>query len=290
MTVQDNRTGILLMVMTMLIFAIQDAISQHLARNYNVFMIVMIRYWFFAAFAISLASRQSGGLRAAASTRRLALQIFRGVLLAAEICVMVTAFVHLGLVESLAIFASYPLIVVALSGPILGETVGPRRWMAVGIGFLGVLVILQPGLQVFSPLAIIPMVSTVMFALYGLLTRLASKADSTATSFFWTGTTGAVVMTTVGVWYWQPMSPEDWGWMIALCITGVVAHWCLIRSYELAEASALQPFAYLHLVFGAALGMLIFNETLRPNVAIGAAIVVLAGLFTLWRTQLQRNA
>ncbi|MEJ6403031.1 DMT family transporter [Yoonia sp. 2307UL14-13] len=283
---QNNpRLGILLMTATTFIFAAQDGISQHLARNYNVLMIVMIRYWFFAAFVITIATRQSGSIRAAAQTTQPILQITRGALLATEICVMVTAFVYLGLVESHAIFACYPLLIAALSGPILGEKVGWRRWVAIGIGFVGVLVILQPGFAVFSPAALIALTSAFMFALYGLLTRYAARRDSTATSFFWTGTVGAIVMTVIGIWAWQPMSSTDWAWMALLCVTGASGHWLLIKTYEVAEASAVQPFAYLQLVFASAIGLTIFGETLRWNVALGGAIVVAAGLFTLWRAR-----
>ena len=280
---QNTRLGIWLMIATTFVFAVQDGISRHLASEYNVFLVVMLRYWFFAAFVMSVSARQAGGLRNAARTTQPVLQISRGVLLAAEICVMVTAFTVLGLVDSLAIFTAYPLIIAALSGPLLGEKVGWRRWSAIGIGFCGVLLILQPSGGVFQPAAIIPLVSATLFALYGLLTRFAARKDSTATSFFWTGVAGAVVMTPVGLWHWEPMTRPDMLWMGALCLTGAFGHWLLIRCYEVAEASAVQPFAYLQLVFGAFFGVTIFAEVIRFNVALGAAIVVAAGLFTLWR-------
>ncbi len=289
MTSSNLRAGILLMTGAAIVFSTQDAMSRHLAGTYNVFMVVMIRYWFFAAFVLWIAQRQPGGLRAAVKAGYPFLQIFRGVLLAAEICVMVAAFVALGLVESHAIFAAYPLLVAALSGPVLGERVGWRRWAAIGIGFLGVLVILEPGVTVFSPAALIPVAAAFMFALYGLLTRFVARRDSAAVSFFWTGVSGAVVMTAAGIWFWEPMAMRDWGWMALLCICGATAHYLLIRAYEAAEASAIQPFAYLQLPFAAFLGITIFGETLRANVLIGAGIVVLAGLFTLWRARVRGN-
>ncbi|MEM8591071.1 MAG: DMT family transporter [Pseudomonadota bacterium] len=279
----NNRLGIALMVATTFVFAMQDGISRHLASEYNVFLVVMIRYWFFAAFVVTVASRRAGGIRAAAATKQPVLQIGRAVILAAEICVMVAAFTLLGLVESLAIFTCYPLIVAALSGPILGEKVGPARWTAIGIGFIGVLIILQPGAGVFSPYALIAVFSSILFALYGLLTRYASRKDSAETSFFWTGTAGAVAMTLVGIWFWENMTGPDWAWMATLCVTGALGHYLLIRCYEVAEASAVQPFSFLQLVFGAAIGVAVFGEIIRWNVATGAAIVVAAGLFTLWR-------
>lgn len=282
---QSNNVplGVALMLATTVVFSLQDAISRHLASEYNTIMVVMIRYWFFATFVIALAARTAGGLRAAARTSQPFLQIFRGLMLAGEICVAIYGFTLLGLVESHAVFACYPLLVAALSGPILGEKVGWRRWTAIAIGFVGVLIILQPGFGVFDPLAVIPLISAVMFAVYGLLTRYAGRRDRTATSFFWTGVTGAVFMTAIGVWYWEPMTQTDYAWMALLCLTGASGHWLLIRCYEAAEASAVQPFAYFQLVFASAIGMIVFGEVLRTNVAIGAAIIVAAGLFTLWR-------
>ena len=290
MSTQSNNIplGIMLMVATTFIFAVQDGLSRHLAGEYNVLMIVMIRYWFFAAFVMAIAKRRAGGIRAAARTQQPFVQITRGLLLSLEICVMIAAFTILGLVESHAVFTCYPLLVAALSGPVLGESVGWRRWAAIGVGFIGVIIILQPGREVFDVRALIPLLAAAMFTVYGLLTRYAGRRDSTATSFFWTGTVGAVAMTALGALFWEPMVPRDWIWMGCLCLTGVTGHWLLIRCYEVAEASAVQPFAYLQLVFAATIGITIFGETVSTNVAIGCVIIVAAGLFTLWRERQQR--
>lgn len=290
MTEQSNRLGIVLMIATTFVFAAQDGISRHLAEAANVFMVVMIRYWFFAAFVIVVASRHAGGIRAAAATKQPVLQVFRGLLLAAEICVAVWGFTILGLIESHAIFALYPLLITALAGPFLGEKAGWRRWLAIVVGFVGMMIILDPRRANFTPYAIIPFVSALMFALYGILNRYAARQDSTATSFFWTGTVGAVVLTFLGLPAWEPMSGQNWLWMGALCVTGATGHWLLIRCYEVAEASAVQPFAYFQTVFAALAGFLFFGEYLRTNVAIGAAIIVAAGLFALWREHVRAAA
>ncbi|MEO0356740.1 MAG: DMT family transporter [Pseudomonadota bacterium] len=283
----NTQLGVWLMIVTTFVFAMQDGISRHLAGEYNVWMVVMIRYWFFAAFVMTVSAKMAGGLRNAARTDQPYLQSFRGVLLAAEICVMVYAFTLIGLVNALAVFTCYPLLVAALSGPILGEKVGWMRWAAIGIGFVGVTVILKPGFGVFQPASLIALLSAALFALYGLLTRFAARKDSAATSFFWTGTMGCVFMTIVGIWHWENMIATDWAWMAVLCMTGASGHFLLIKCYEVAEASAVQPFAYLQLVFGSALGVLVFSETIEINVAIGAVIVVGAGLFTLWRERVR---
>ncbi|MEP0154360.1 DMT family transporter [Pseudophaeobacter sp.] len=291
-TPQSNNVpmGILLMIGATIVFALQDGISRHLAGTYNTYMVVMVRYWFFAAFVVFLAMRTPGGIRGVARTSQLGLQIFRGVLLVGEICVAVYGFTLLGLVESQAVFICYPLLVAALSGPVLGESVGWRRWAAIGVGLIGVLIILQPGTGVFDPAALIPFASALMFAVYGLVTRYAARRDSTATSFFWTGIAGMVFMTLIGIWFWEPMSQGDWLWMGLLCVSGVTGHWLLIKCYEMAEASAVQPFAYFHLVWAAILGVSIFGEVIRLNVASGAAIIIAAGLFTLWRESRKARA
>ncbi len=286
----DTGRGVVLMIAAMIVFAAQDGISRHLAGTYNVPMVVMIRYWFFAAFVLTVASRSLGGLRAAARTQQPILQTARGLLLIAEINVMVLGFVLLGLVESHAVFACYPLLVAALSGPVLGERVGWRRWAAIGAGFVGVLIILQPGIAVFSPAAVVPLISAIMFAIYALLTRHAARRDTAATSFFWTGTTGAVGATALGLWFWEPMSAPDWIWMAALCVSGALGHWLLIRTYEVAEASSVQPFAYFQLVFATGIGIAVFGESIRWNVALGASVVVAAGVFTAIRQRVGRNA
>jgi drug/metabolite transporter (DMT)-like permease len=289
MTEQNTRLGIWLMVATTFLFSMQDGISRHLAGEYNVLVVVMIRFWIVVGFVLALAARRPGGIRAVTGSRAPGLQILRGLLLAGEVCVLILAFVLLGLVESHAVFTCYPLLVAALSGPVLGEKVGWRRWTAIGIGFAGVLIILQPGLRVFSPAAVLPLFAALLFALYGLLTRYVARSDSAAVSFFWSGLVAAIVVTPLGLWHWQAMSLPDWGWMLVLCCTAALAHYLLIRAYEVAEASAVQPFAYLQLVFASALGIMLFGETLRTNVALGAAVVVGAGLFTLWRERVRRQ-
>ncbi len=287
MNQNNTRLGISLMIAATFVFAMQDGISRHLAASYNVMMVVMIRYWFFAAFVILLATRQKGGLKATAFTTQPILQILRGLLLAGEICIAVLAFVFLGLVETHAIFASYPLMVAALAGPLLGETVGWRRWAAIGVGFFGMLIILRPGFSVFSPASLFAVASALMFAVYGLLTRFAARKDSAMTSFFWTGITGVVMMTGIGIWFWEPMSGPDVIWMLILSATGILGHFLLIKCLEVAEASSVQPFAYFQLVFVSFIGVLMFGETIRWNVATGAGIIVAAGLFTLWRERVR---
>lgn len=285
MTQQNTRLGIGLMLVTVLLFSLQDALSRHMAGLYGVFVVVTLRFWFSAGFAVTQAARRPGGIRAVARTRHPVLQILRGALLVGEICIIVASFVKLGLVATHAIFVTSPLMVTALSGPVLGEKVGWRRWTAIGVGFVGVLIVIRPGAEVLSPWVVLPFASAFCFALYGLLTRYVSREDPAQTSFFWMNVAAAATITPVGLWHWQWLAGLDWLWMGALCLNATLAHFLFIRANEVAEASAIQPFVYFQLPMVAILGVIFFGETLHWNVVAGAAIVVAAGLFTLWREQ-----
>jgi S-adenosylmethionine uptake transporter len=278
---QNTRLGIALMIAAVFVFTLQDALSKHLAAAYNPLMVVMIRYWVFAAFVLALALRRPGGLRSGIATRHAGLHMARAALLIAEIGIIVTSYTLIGLIDTHAVFAVCPLIIVALSGPVLGEKVGLAHWLAIAAGLAGVLVILQPGSGVFSAAALLPLASATMFALYSLLTRRATQAEDAFLSLFWSGIFGAGLITGIGLFWWEPMTGADWLWMGLYGGLAVFANWLLIRCYEVAEASAVQPFAYFQIVFVSIAGLVVFGETLAPHVVLGAAIVVGAGLVTL---------
>ena len=290
MTEQNTRNGLWLMVLTTVIFSSQDGITKHLAGEYPVAMVVMLRFWFFGLAAVVIASRRAGGIRAAVATRHPWLQAFRGVVVAVQICLSGYAFAQLGLIQTHAVMVCGPLMIAALSGPVLGEHVGWRRWLAIGVGGIGVLIILWPDATVFTPLSLLPLAAALLWSLYVLATRFVSREDSASVSFVWTGVGAAVVMTLPGLWVWVPMTPGDWAWMLALCCTSVTGHFLLILAYDMAEASALQPLTYLQLVFISFFGVYLFDEALQRHVIVGAVIVVAAGLFTLWRQQVRSRA
>jgi len=281
---QDNpRLGIALMIATTVVFAIQDGISRYLAESYNVITVVTIRYMFFMCFVLAYSSRQKGGIRQVASSDQLPLQIGRGLLLVAQICVAILSFSTVGLVNFHAVFASCPLMVMALSVPILGEAVGWRRWVAVCIGFCGVLLILRPGTAMFSSAGILPVLAALMMAVYGILTRYAARRDAAETSFFWTAMAGGIAMLCVGPFFWLPPVGSDWGWMGLLCLTGTGGHYLLIKALDATKASTIQPFAYLQLVFASSIGILVFADSLDPMLIIGSSIIISSGLFALQR-------
>lgn len=278
-----KASGYAFTLLAVFIFAIQDSFSKYLGERYSPIFITMIRYWVFAAFVILLASRRPGGIRAVVATKRPVLQVARGVLLVAEIAMFVYGLAHTGLAITQAIFQASPLIVTVLSIPFLGEHVGWRRWLAVLAGLFGVLLIINPTGSQFSIFLLLPLTCSFMFATYSVATRAVSRHDQAVTSLFYTAVGGAVAISLLGPFYWSPIAPSDWLVVGALGLCGAVSHYCLIRAYDTLQASDVQPLTYLQLVVGAVIAVLFFNETLSWNMLLGAAIVVSAGLFTMWR-------
>lgn len=279
----SRANGYIFTLLAIVIFSVQDGISKHLGAIYPPVFVAMIRYWAFALFAVALAVRTKEGLRATAATGRPWLQIVRGVLLPAQIVMVITSFTWVGLAHSQAILAATPLFVALLSMPLLGERVGWRRWLAISVGLGGVLLILKPEDGGFDRTFLLPLGAALLFALYVIVTRLVSRKDSAMTSFFYSGVVGAAAISLVGPFFWVTLAPSDWGWMLLLCITGSSSHYFLIRAYEVLDAVAVQPLTYLQLVFASIMGVSIFGETLTTNMIAGSVLVVAAGIFTVWR-------
>ena len=286
----DPRRGIWLMVAAVAAFALQDGFSRYLAGGYNTLMVVMIRYWVFAGFVLVLALRRREGPRAAIRSRHPVAHAVRAMLLVAEICAIVWGYTLIGLIESHAVFAICPLLIAALSGPVLGETISLQRWLAIAAGLVGVLIILQPGSGVFRLAALLPLASAIMFATYSVLTRLATRDEDTFPALFWPAIIGAALMTGIGLPSWEPIDPADWPPLVFYCTLSVLSHWLLLKCYAATEAARVQPYAYLQIVFVSIIGMTVYAEPLALRVILGTAIIVAAGLYTLWQDQRRQPA
>lgn len=283
--------GYLFAFLAICIFAGQDAITKYLGDRYPALFITMIRFWAFALFVFAFAASSSGGLRKTAQTRHPWLQVVRGLLLVAEIVVIVISYVHAGLAMSQSIFQATPLIITILSIPLLGETVGWRRGAAILIGLIGVLVIINPVNVHFDMSLLLPLAASVLFALYSIATRAVSHEDSAVTSLFYAGVVGAVAISLIGPFYWTEVVPSDWFALAALCVCGTLSHFFLIKAYGLLPAAEVQPVTYFQLVLNVIFAVMLFGETITHNMIVGALIVVGAGLFTIWREhQLTRRS
>ncbi|MEQ8397968.1 DMT family transporter [Thalassobaculum sp.] len=278
--------GIILILIANLGFAGMDAVSKTLVVDYPVAQILWVRYAFFAAFATALSLR-SGGPLAGLRSQRPALNVLRAVILLAEIACFVVAFRYLPLAETHSIAAVYPLIITALSAVVLGEFVGPRRWAAVAVGFVGVVVILRPGLGVFNPAALIPLAGAALFAVYQIMTKVVARRDSMVTILLYTGWIGFALTSLTGPFYWTPPDLKGWILLPIAGFMGVVGHLLLIKALELAPASVLQPFNYTLLVWATAVGFLVFGDLPDTVTVLGAGIVVASGLYTWWRERVR---
>ena len=285
----SQQSGYIFAILAVMVFASQDAISKHLAENYHPIMITFVRYWAFATFALAIAARAPGGIRSSLRTKHPLLQVVRGLLLVSQIAIAMRSFELAGLIKSQAIFAASPLLVAALAVPLLGETVGWRRVLAIAAGLMGVLVILSPTDGGFDRTLLLPIVNAMQTAFYSIATRLVARDEQASTSFFYLGVVGLMAISCVGPFYLQPVEGFDWFWFAVICLTGVVSHYLLILAYERLDATLIQPINYFQLVWASMLGVTIFGEALRWNVLAGSLIVVGAGLFTIWREAVRRR-
>ena len=275
-------TGITLMALATLIFAVQDATTKTLTVTLPVGQIVFVRFAAFFLFALLFAHR-GDGIRVAARSAAPARQVVRCLLMCSEIALFVFALRILGLAEIHALFSCFPLIVAALSVPMLGERVGWRRWLAVIVGLIGTLLILRPGSAVFDPYALIPLVCAVIYALYNLLTRQVSRHDRFSTSLLYFGAVGMLASLPFALLGWQAPTSHEWLFLGALCLTSISAHLMLIKALELTEAVVLQPFHYLILPWAMLIGVFVYGERLDAATLAGAAIVVGSGVYVAWR-------
>ena len=281
--------GISLMVVTTFMFSTMDGVSRYLAENNNVFTLVTMRYWFIALVMAITCLFVKNSFQKILYTKQPFTQFSRGMILSLNNCLVVYTFTLLGLVETHAIIACYPLIVAGLSVPFLGEKFGWRRWTAIFVGFVGVIIILRPTTNVISDGAIYALVGAIMFAVYLILTRYVSRLDSAITSFFWAGIGGTVTMTIIIFFIWEDILREDFLWLLIMCLLSASSHFMMVKTLQVAEASVIQPFSYLQLVFGSIIGVTVFSESIDLMIVIGAIIVIGSGLFTAWREYIKKN-
>ena len=275
--------GITLMVITTFMFSSMDGVSRYLAEKNNVFTLVTMRYWFIAFVMMVTCFFIKNRISDILNTKQPYIQFSRGVILSLNNCLVVYTFTLLGLVETHAIIACYPLIVAGLSVPFLGERFGWRRWMAIFTGFIGVIIILRPNTNVITEGSVFAIVGAIMFAVYLILTRYVSRSDTAITSFFWTGIGGTVTMSLISLFIWDNILKEDYLWLLLMCILSAGSHFMMVKTLEVAEASVVQPFSYLQLVFGSIIGVTIFSESIDLMIILGALVVIGSGLFTTWR-------
>ena len=270
----DTRTdnvgrAIVLTLITIGVFGVQDAISKVLVQTYSPFQITMMRYWGFAAFSLLLVMRQAP-LRQALNSKVPVWQVLRGVLLMADIWFFALALRTVPLGELQAITVVYPLLVTLFAIPILGEKVGVFRFVAVGVGFAGALVIVRPGGLPLDWGVGFALASATLYSVYIVITRKVSQF-------------------VVGVFFWQPMGWGDFLLVVTVMATTCAGHGLMVFALSMAPASVVQPFNYFSLPWAIALSAVVFGHWIDAISLLGAAIIVAAGLVVMARERMRKE-
>lgn len=215
---------------------------------------------------------------------RLGLQVVRSLLLLACTVFNFIAIRYMQLAETMSIQFATPLLIALIAGPLLGEWIGPKRLAAVGVGFLGVLVVVRPGFGDVHPAALLSVGNVVCYAFYNMTTRRLAAYDSTATTTFFSGLAGVVFLTPMLPFFWTaPTSLIGWVLLVALGFFGGFGHWLLVLAHARAPAAILAPFIYTQLVWMLVLGYAVFSDVPSTWTLAGAGIVVASGLYLLGR-------
>ncbi|HSK40273.1 MAG TPA: DMT family transporter, partial [Arenibaculum sp.] len=274
--------GIACFALAILLFAVMDVMIKRMTAGYGTFQIIFFRS-LTALVPISILVAHSGGL-AALRTRRPLGHVVRALIGACATFSFFFSFRYLPLADVYTINFAAPLIMTALSLPLLGEHVGRRRWCAVVVGFGGVVVVLQPTGAMVSPVALVCLAGAFFYALTLILIRRLSRIEtSAAIAFYFTLTCiglGAVGM--IPDWV-TPRSFMDAAMLAGIGIVGGAAQILITSALRLAPAGTLAPFEYTALIWGVAFGWLFFGDLPAPPVVLGGMIVVASGLYILYR-------
>jgi len=280
--VQNPRLGIALMCAGLAFFGFGEACVKTLAKDYEILQVVWARYTFHALVFLLIFSRS--GIVSQMRTSRPFLHLARSVVLMLGTITFFTALIYLSLPEAVAINFAAPLLVTALSIPFLGEKVGRRRWAAIFVGFLGVLVIIRPGLGVMHWAAFLPLLTAIFYACYQIMTRIAGRTEDTRTSLFWTSAVGVTVMSCIVPFFWKTPDAQAWIIMVATGALFGFGHYLLIRAFEITPVSTLSPFHYTQIIWVTIISIIVFDQTPDEFSILGTTIVIASGLY-IWRRE-----
>ncbi len=273
------RTGILCLTAGAAAFSIFDALNKGMSESLPLAQRLWVYYLAFAATMALAVWRR--GERTAWRSARPALQVARALVLVVETGLFAASLRHIQLADMQAVAAASPLFVLAVSAPVLGEPVARRAWIAVALGFIGVLVVVRPGLRDLNIGYVLVLVGAALWALYQILLRIVSREDSPSTTALWTAVAGAAALTLVGPLFWS--WPDATGGLLLAGLGACGTMGLVLDSiaFRFAPAAILQPFGYLNLVFAIVWGWLIFGQFPDPWTIAGAALIVVAGIVAL---------
>lgn len=264
------------------VFTAMDGFAKGLAgTGMSAEQIILLRYTLVTVLLVPAVLRHWGGRPW--RTGRPGAHILRGVLLIGSATLFVHAMTHLPLETATAIGFVSPLYVTALSIPFLGEKVGIRRWSAVGAGFIGVMLILQPGTAAFQPAMLIPLLSSLCWAGGLIITRQMRGTERPLTILIWSTGAGLLAIAPLGLADWQTPSLRDWAFLVAIAACHVAGQYLTIRAFMLASASLIAPFSYSTLLWAMLIGMFAFGSYPDAPTLAGAGLLVAAGVYVWHR-------
>ena len=274
----SSKKGIITLIIATFFLALMDGMSRYMAELYDVLNINMFRFWIIGSFVILISLRGRGVLRSILKTKQPVAQISRGLLFISSLLMAIYSYTQVGLIVTHALMAVFPLLTVLLSGLFLKEEITRIKVVAVGVGFLGVTIIINPINLEFSLVSVLPLISAVTFAIYAVLTRKVASTDNTETSFFWVSLVSAIAITIPSPLFYKPIQFSDLYFLALLCTFSLVGHFLLTNAYRHAEASVLQPFSYFHLFFASIVGIIFFQDPLTISTVAGGGLIVFGGV------------
>ena len=278
-TWSKESVGILFGILAYLSFSILDATQKTLILYHSIFQLLLVKY-FFVLFLSLIESRRKNNFSFYKS-KNIKLQIFRSLLSVIESGCFVLSFKYLSLANAHSIGSLAPVIVVALSAIILKEKVSPKTWVAIFIGFIGVLIILRPTSSIFDVKALLPLVAAFMLGLYQVVTKKVSEYDSNETSLFYTSIIGLTIMSFLSSSFWSPISGYSYIMFLAIGVFFSLGLYLQIIALSKARASIIQPFHYTLIFWAIILGYIFYDDVPDMFTILGAIIITCSGIFVL---------
>ena len=279
MIISKQSIGIIFAILAYLSFSILDATQKTLILYHSVFQLLLVKY-FFVLFLSLVESKRKNNLNFYKS-KKIKLQIFRSLLSVIESGCFVLSFKYLSLADAHSVGSLAPVIVVALSAIFLKEKVSTKTWIAIFVGFIGVLIILRPTSSIFDPKALLPLLAAFGLGLYQVVTKKVSEHDATETSLFYTSIIGIFVMSLLASNFWNPISSSSYILFLIVGIFFSLGIYLQIIALSMANASIIQPFHYTLIFWAIIFGYIFYNDVPDLFTIVGAVIITLSGIFVL---------
>ncbi|WP_435163673.1 DMT family transporter [Candidatus Pelagibacter bacterium nBUS_25] len=271
--------GILFGIFAYLSFSILDVIQKTLVFYHSIFQLLLVKYFFVLCLSLFESKRKNNYLFY--KSKNIKLQIFRSLLSVIESGCFVLSFKYLSLANAHSIGSLAPVIVVALSAIILKEKVSSKTWVAIFIGFVGVLIILRPTSSIFDPKALLPLIAAFILGLYQVVTKKVSKHDKNETSLFYTSIIGLIIMSLLASKFWTPVDISSYTMFLGIGIFFSLGLYLQIIALSKARASIIQPFHYTLIFWAIIFGYIFYNDVPDIFTIFGAIIITCSGIFVL---------